>query len=217
MSVSSPWPAFHRAGIVARADVTRRGTFRARETKSERFVPGRPLQIVDLSDRLATCPTARPPADPERSLNDAGLKFPACPGVRNQVRIMAIRASSRRRWFLRDVPRTYVLFVWLGFALAAFLYAYDWHPSGWSALRQQEAAVKPQRRDTEYYTGSIVIVPAGGDLCWQRIIDNRTGQNVGQGLCQLLRGRRPAGKGSARRYEFSPDKCHRQGIQSRGR
>ena len=84
--------------------------------------------------------------------------------VRNQVRIMAIRASSRRRWFLRDVPRTYVLFVWLGFALAAFLYAYDWHPSGWSALRQQEAAVKPQRRDSEYYTGSIVIVPAGGDF-----------------------------------------------------
>ena len=74
------------------------------------------------------------------------------------------------------LPRTYVLFVWLGFALAAFLYAYDWHPSGWSVLRKQEAAVKPQRREGENYTRSIVIVPGGGDLCWQRIIDNRIGK-----------------------------------------
>ena len=44
---------------------------------------------------------------------------------------MAVRAASRRRWFLRDVPRTYVLFVWLAFGLAIFLYAYDWRPSGW--------------------------------------------------------------------------------------
>lgn len=88
---------------------------------------------------------------------------------------MAARVSSRH-WFLRDIPRTYVLFVWLAFGLAAFLYAYDWHPSGWSALRKQEAVVKPQRRDVEYYTGSIVIVPTNGDHCWQRMIDNRTGK-----------------------------------------
>jgi hypothetical protein len=73
--------------------------------------------------------------------------------------------------FLRDVPRTYVLFVWLGFGLAIFLYAYDWRPSGWSVLRQQEAAAKPQRRDVEYNTGSIVIVPA-----LLAAIDNRTGK-----------------------------------------
>ena len=96
--------------------------------------------------------------------------------VRSAYQSVHVRASSRRRWFLRDVPRTYVLFVWLAFALAAFLYAYDWRPSGWSALRQQEATVKPQRRDGEYYTGSIVIVPGRGDFCWQRIIDNRTGK-----------------------------------------
>ena len=89
---------------------------------------------------------------------------------------MAARVPSRRRWFLRDVPRTYVLFVWLAFGLAAFVYAYDWHPSGWSALKHEAAAVKPQRRDAEYYTGSIIIVPAGGDSCWQRMIDNRTGK-----------------------------------------
>ena len=62
---------------------------------------------------------------------------------------------------LRDVPRTYVLFVWLAFGLAIFVYAYDWRPSGWSVLRQQEAAAMPQRRGIEHYTGSIVIVRRG--------------------------------------------------------
>jgi len=88
---------------------------------------------------------------------------------------VAARASSRRRWFLRDVPRTYVLFVWLAFGLATVIYAVYWRPSGWSALRQ-EAAAKPQRRDAEYYRGSIVIVPARGEFCRQRMIDNRTGK-----------------------------------------
>ena len=40
----------------------------------------------------------------------------------------------------------------------------------------RKLAVKPQRREGENYTGSIVIVPGRGDLCWQRIIDNRTGK-----------------------------------------
>jgi hypothetical protein len=90
---------------------------------------------------------------------------------------MAARVSSSRRWFLRDIPRTYVLFVWLVFGLAAFVYACDWHPSGWSALRQ-EATVKPppQRSDAEIYTGAIIIVPTGGETCWQRMLDNRTGK-----------------------------------------
>lgn len=57
---------------------------------------------------------------------------------------MAARVSSRRRWFLRDLPRTYVLFVWLAFGLAAFIYAIDWHPSCWSTLRQETAAKLPQ-------------------------------------------------------------------------
>ena len=88
---------------------------------------------------------------------------------------MAARVSSRRHWFLRDIPRTYVLCVWLAFGLVAFLYAYDWHPSGWSAL-QREASVKPQWREGEHDTGSIIIVPIGGEQCWQRMIDNRTGK-----------------------------------------
>ena len=88
---------------------------------------------------------------------------------------MVARELSHRRWFLRDIPRTYVLFVWLVFGLATFVYAYDWHPSGWSALRQ-EATVKPQRRDAEVYTGAVIMVPTSGDNCWQRMLDNRTGK-----------------------------------------
>jgi hypothetical protein len=69
----------------------------------------------------------------------------------------------------------------VGFGLAVFIYADDRHPSGWSTLRQKEAAVKLQRRDAEYYTGSTIIFSASGENRWQYMIDNRTGKNVGQG------------------------------------
>src|SRR5262245_48412467 len=53
MSVSSPGRPFHRAGIVAQADVTRRGTYRAREREEERPCHLGLVQIIDLSGRLA--------------------------------------------------------------------------------------------------------------------------------------------------------------------
>jgi hypothetical protein len=43
----------------------------------------------------------------------------------------------------------------------------------------QCSASKRRRRSRKgeaYYTGSIVLVPARGDFCWQRMIDNRTGK-----------------------------------------
>ena len=88
------------------------------------------------------------------------------------VRTKTLRAQSRRRWFLPCHEPTCCSYGWA----LLLQHAYDWHPSGWSVLRKQEAAVKPQRREGENYTRSIVIVPGGGDLCWQRIIDNRTGK-----------------------------------------
>lgn len=77
---------------------------------------------------------------------------------------------------MRDIPRTYLLLVWLASGLVILIYSNDWHPSGWSALRH-EAAVPPppQRTNVDFYTGSIIIVPTRGD-CWQRILDNRTGK-----------------------------------------
>ena len=55
------------------------------------------------------------PAKSERSLNDGRPRLRIC-----LESVMAARASSRRRWFLRDVPRTYVLFVWLAFGSRYF-------------------------------------------------------------------------------------------------
>jgi hypothetical protein len=94
----------------------------------------------------------------------------------SRASIRAARARSRRRWFMRDIPRTYLLVVWLGFGVAILVYANDWHPSGWSALRHEAAIKPPQRPQAESYTGSIIIVPTRGDFCWQRMLDNRTGK-----------------------------------------
>ena len=90
--------------------------------------------------------------------------------------IIAARARSHRRWFMRDMRRTYVLLVWLAFGFAILIYSNDWHPSGWSALRNEAATKPPQPAHVESYTGSIIIVPTRGDFCWQRMLDNRTGK-----------------------------------------
>ena len=68
---------------------------------------------------------------------------------------MAARASSRRRWFLRDVPRTYVLFVWLAFGLAIFLYAYDWRPSGWSPA--VAGSISARSKLNKYLAESVAV------------------------------------------------------------
>lgn len=88
---------------------------------------------------------------------------------------MAARQLSRHRWFLRDIPRTYVLLVWLAFGLAILIYANDWHPSGWTVLRH-EASVKPPAGKIDNYSGSIIFVPTRGEDCQEFVIDNRTGK-----------------------------------------
>jgi hypothetical protein len=96
---------------------------------------------------------------------------------------MAARHSSHRRWFLRDIPRTYLMFVWLAFAATLLIYFNDWRPSGWSALHPQKAATpKPERSAAEIYTGSIIIVPPTGENCQQLTIDNRTGEMRDKGF-----------------------------------
>ena len=89
---------------------------------------------------------------------------------------MIARKSSHRRWMLRDIPRTYVLLIWLAFGAAILIYSTDWHPSGWTRLRQEAAAPKPPVSMTEQYTGSIIIVPTRGEDCRQMMLDNRTGK-----------------------------------------
>jgi len=84
---------------------------------------------------------------------------------------MPAHVSSRRRWFLARCSANLRAVRMAGLWPRDISVAYDWRPSGWSVLRQQEAAAKPQRRDVEYNTGSIVIVPA-----LLAAIDNRTGK-----------------------------------------
>ena len=91
---------------------------------------------------------------------------------------MAARVSSRRRrWIMRDIPRTYIMLVWFAAAATALIYFNDWRPSGWSAMRPEAKVEKPkQPTEAEIYTGSIIIVPPGGEKCWELQIDNRTGR-----------------------------------------
>jgi hypothetical protein len=83
---------------------------------------------------------------------------------------------------LRDIPRTYVLLVWLAFAAAILIYSNDWRPSGWAALRQEAATPKRPASITEQYTGSIIIVPTRGEDCRLMMLDNRTGRMWDNGL-----------------------------------
>ena len=95
------------------------------------------------------------------------------------VHIMASRASHRRRNF-SDIPRTFVLLVWVGFASSIFFYVFDRSPSPHDAsVSRQSHAARSQANhaketdDDKLYTGSIVLVER--DRCWVRSMDNRTG------------------------------------------
>jgi len=108
---------------------------------------------------------------------------------------MATRHSSHRRWFLRDVPRTYMMLVWLGFCFTVVIYLNDWRPSGWSTLKPQQAAkAKPQRTDAEIYTGSLIIMPAAGEKCQQLMMDNRTGRMWEKGIVNCYDAASPPSK-----------------------
>jgi hypothetical protein len=101
---------------------------------------------------------------------------------------MATRLTNRR-WLLRDVPRLGVLSVWAvaGFALLAYCFA------GPALMRTVAMALLPPTvpaavtgNDTGIYTGSILFVPARGELCGQWMFDNRNGalRDNGQVNCR---------------------------------
>lgn len=71
-----------------------------------------------------------------------------------------------------------MLLVWLAFGVALLIYSNDWHPSGWTALRQEATVPKPPVSVTEQYTGSIIIVQD----CRQMMLDNRTGRMWDKGV-----------------------------------
>ncbi len=77
---------------------------------------------------------------------------------------------SNRTWLLRDVPRTVALVAWLAFAFSVLILFADWP----QREPRQEAAAPPVDLQ-EQYSGSI-IVHKRGEECWQRVLDNRSGQ-----------------------------------------
>ncbi len=85
------------------------------------------------------------------------------------------RVSPQRRWLLRDIPRTAVLLAWLAAGIVALVVLIDWHVTRRSAWQDASPAIStgdPQR----FSSGAIIVAPTQGDQCWQRTLDNRTGQ-----------------------------------------
>ncbi len=71
-----------------------------------------------------------------------------------------------------------VLFVWLFFAAILALSGLigGGLADGLRPKRTQQATSTQSTGDDDLYTGSILFVPAGGDNCWQRFLDNQTGR-----------------------------------------
>src|SRR5450759_1591613 len=92
---------------------------------------------------------------------------------------MVLRVSYRR-WLLRDLPQTYVIFGCAALIVGVLIYSIDWSPV------QHETAARPQlnngnsRNDEQRYTGSIIL-PTWGERCWEGMFDNRTGRMIDLG------------------------------------
>jgi hypothetical protein len=84
-------------------------------------------------------------------------------------------AKSRGHWFWREVRPSLAFLVWTAFAISLVTYFYG--PV--AILQTQQVSPHPTNArhtdDDVLFTGSIVFLPARGDQCWQRMIDNRTG------------------------------------------
>jgi hypothetical protein len=86
---------------------------------------------------------------------------------------VASRKSSRR-WLLREIRPAYVLAIWAAFVIIIFTYFIDW-----STVRPGRKVLAKNDNIEQRYSGSI-IVPMGGNMCSNFILDNRTG-NVRDG------------------------------------
>jgi hypothetical protein len=88
---------------------------------------------------------------------------------------MASRAPSAR-WLWRDLRLSLVVLVVGAFSIGAILYFSGWMPSQRhlaGLLFKPDGG--PQVNHDELYTGSVILVPARGEQCWQLLFDNRTG------------------------------------------
>src|SRR5665213_1465725 len=84
---------------------------------------------------------------------------------------------SLRRFFSQETTRTLVLLVWAVFVVAIVINVFDvplWRAA--SVKLPQGANMNRPVVDREaFYKGSIFFMPDFGDICWERMLDNRTG------------------------------------------
>jgi len=88
-----------------------------------------------------------------------------------------VSRTSYRRWLLRDLPQTYMVFGCTALIVGILIYSIDWSPL------QHETAVRPQSdigNNEQRYTGSIIL-PVHGKRCWEGMFDNRTGKMIEKG------------------------------------
>jgi len=123
-------------------------------------------------------------------------------------------ARVYRRHLLRDLPHTYVVLFCaaVGVSLLISLALY-------SSPARRESAVRPQLKDViidQRYAGSIMVDPPRGDMCWERILDNRTGNMWDNGyvkchdLSAPLKKHRQSGMDASRLREVGKAFRHEQ-------
>jgi hypothetical protein len=108
-------------------------------------------------------------------------------------------------WFWRDF-RLSAIFVWAAFGVSLMLYFNV--PK--SIMAQHNSKIIAQPDNDTLYTGSIIVVPSHGNLCWQRMFDNRTGNiwdngypNCDEVVSQLIEQRHSKAISSIRLHAIS--------------
>jgi hypothetical protein len=85
-----------------------------------------------------------------------------------------------RRWLSRDTTRILVLLVWALFVVAIVINVFDvplWRATSLQMPKGEAAgAAAPVFNREARYKGSIFFMPDFGDICWERMLDNRTGR-----------------------------------------
>ena len=89
---------------------------------------------------------------------------------------MALHVASRS-WLSSDISRAFVLLLWASFFIAIIVNVFDWPVWRGAAVKPQPNAAggKPGFDRDAFYRGAIFFVPEFGDFCWERMLDNRTG------------------------------------------
>ena len=92
---------------------------------------------------------------------------------------MTSRVTSRRH-LLRDLPHTYVVLCCAAVAMSLLVlfFHYSSPIQRDSAVRPQLNELRPQLNEFDIdkrYAGSIITDAPRGDMCWERVLDNRTG------------------------------------------